>query len=144
MGDGIDFDGRAQGQRTCLNGGAGGVVGGEVLGVNGIHLGEIGQITEIDGRFEHVVHRGTGGFDNGFEVFEHLAGFGFNAAFDHFHRVRVQADLSSREHEIAGDNADRIRGFNLGDVRGGDDFFVGHGIGSWGLVDWLSVDLLSR
>src|SRR5207302_8175806 len=87
-------------QSGNLNGGSRGKIRGEVFGVHLVHAREIRQIGQEDSAFDHIGEGKLLIVENGFDVFEHSLGLGFDVAADQVPRGRVERNLARAEEQI--------------------------------------------
>ena len=92
---------RAFGQSGDLNGGTRGEILREILRIDFVHPGEVREVSEEHGGLYHV---GEGEFlvvEDGFHVFQHALGLGFDVASDEIAIGGVDGDLTGAEQQVA-------------------------------------------
>ena len=98
-GDGVDLDPVVVGQ-AGLDRGAGGAWLGEERLVYGVQFRKQRHVGEIDGDFEHLLHRRAAGLDQGLEVGQRLARLGGEVAFNLGAGGRLHAHLARDEQQF--------------------------------------------
>src|ERR1039457_1880504 len=97
-------------------GGARRLGGGEELGVDGVHGGEIVAVAEIDAALDDVGEGGSAAFEQDPDVVQRLASFGRDIAGDHLLGGGIDRDLPGDEDEIAGTDGRGIGASRRGDA----------------------------
>ena len=72
-----------------------------MVGVDGVHGGEVVEILEEDGGFEYVLEAGAGGFEDGFEIQKDAVGLLGDGAWDDLLGLGVEGYLAAGEEERA-------------------------------------------
>ena len=80
-----------------------------MLGVNGIHCGEVVEILEKNGGFDDLREAAAAGFENRFQVGEDLSGLLGNAVGYDLLGLGVERNLAGGEEQAAGANKGRWR-----------------------------------
>lgn len=117
---------RAFGQGRNLHRGTRREIAGEILGVNFVHPGEVGEVGQEHGGLHHVGEREFLVVEDGLHVFEHALGLGFDVAGDEAAVSRIERDLARAEQQIADAHGMVVRADGGGRFRGFDDLFGGH------------------
>jgi len=99
--DGLDLDAGAFGERGHLDGGAGGLVGAEGLGVEFVELGEEPEVRQEHGGLHHVQHAAIGRLEHRPEVGQDLLHLGGEGGVDQLPRGGVEGDLPGGVDEAA-------------------------------------------
>src|SRR5688500_11219576 len=100
MGNRIDLDARALGQRRYLNRCAGRWREREMRGVDLIDGREIRQVSQVNRRLDDRFEARAGGVQNRGEVLHHALGLLPNSVADELARLRVNPDLSAQEQPV--------------------------------------------
>ena len=79
-GNGIYFYQGIKNQSGNLDGGAGGTGRGEVAVSDFAEFIQVTNVPEVDGKFDNIPERGSGGFKGQFHVFKGFYGLGFKTA----------------------------------------------------------------
>ena len=122
----INFDLGAQGQGRSLDTGSRGhnFVILEVIGVDFVYLGKVGQIGEKYGTANDIFGRSTGLFQDGIHIFQDLLGFFLDVApTDNFSGTRIEGDIPRAIDSVSccdslavgADGSRGITGFDFGE-----------------------------
>ena len=123
----INLNQHVLGQARDFDGGAGrgrGARGGKMLGVDGVHGGEVVEVLEEDGGFDDLGEAAAGGFENGFEVGEDLRGLLSDARVqirDAIGGLPVDARITRPAMLVRVTNINRLQGFGRNPAPGSSD-----------------------
>jgi len=118
QGNSLDFDFDVEGEAGDLDAGAGRGILGEIFGINPVYSGVIVHIVEENGDFDDLIEGAAGKFEDAFDVFEDLAGLGFDVVRSHFAGGGIARDLAGDEEEVAGTDGGGKRADGFGWVEG--------------------------
>src|SRR5262245_16114591 len=79
------------------------------MAVDFVHGGEFVHIGKEDGGAHNAIQRGSGGFQDSLEIFEHPLGLNLHIAADELLCLRVEGYLSGEKQETVGPNCLRVR-----------------------------------
>lgn len=133
----FDLHVRAFGQRGDLHRGTRREIAREILSIDLVHPGEVGEVGHEHGGLHHVGEREFLVVEDGLHVFEHAFGLGFDVAGDETAVGRIKRDLARAEQQIADAHGMVVRADGGGGFRGFDDLFGGHKSG--GLIQPKAV-----
>ena len=100
---------------------------GEILRVNFVHAGEIGEVRHEHRAFDDVGERQLLVVENRLHVLQHALGLRLDVAGDRDCRRRVDRNLPGAEQQVADAHGVIVRADGGGRFCGFDDGFRGHG-----------------
>lgn len=122
----FDLHVRTLGQRRNLHCGARREIAREILGIDFVHSGEVGEVGHEHGGLHHVGEREFLVVEDGLHVFEHALGLGFDVAGDEAAVGGIERDLARAEQQVADAHGMVVWADSGGRFRGFDDLFGDH------------------
>ena len=120
VGDDVDFHQHVAGQ-VGGDGGAGGLVGAEVFGVDLLHVGEVLHGAQEDGGLHHGGEVQALALEHGADVVEHLLGLLADGAVDDVIGARNERYLAGEVEEVARMDGVGVMPQRGRRIRGGDE-----------------------